>query len=538
MSTRITDLTHEEGFAFLMQPQQYCTTELPEYFDFQPVLNYCAKVCKDIVLPEIDNNLNGINLDIMTNKDGRYGVRPITISNPFLYTFLAQTICEQESWNSILKCFEIFNVEHIKSCSIPIIPAKDVKESFHKSTTILNWWSAMEQTPIELSLKYRYMFMSDITNCFGQIIPKSIDWALSRKGTDFETEENHKLATRIISIIEKLQGNKNIGIPQGSTLYSFIAEIILGYSDLLLEKAVKDAGITAEYKVLRYVDDYRIFCNDRDALEKISYLLQGVLETLNFRMNVSKTRISDCIVADAVKPDKAFYNFNTPIINKKGVDFDGFQKHLYFIFEFGRKFPNSSQIKVQLSDFSKRLCKYLTPRASKTSRIIATIDLESDKVETCNEPVVFTPKLYERILPMIAILVQIASDNVQSAHYALRIISLLLDTEKDETVKTDIISMVYNKLRNSPNSAYMQLWLQTLTHATGIKELNDYDVPLCDIVKTPLAVLWNNSWLDIKIASGLPSYSVCNRDKLNATGQIITFREQREYLESVETKEY
>ena len=222
---RIIDLTHKEAFKFLMKPEQYCTTELPEYFDFQSVLNYCAKELKKKTLSSNLDMPNGVNLDILTNKDGKYGVRPITISNPFLYTFLVQTICERNAWKKITDCFAAFNVENIKACAIPVVVDSKKKEPFHKSTTILNWWTTMEQTPIELSLNYRYMFMSDITNCFGQIIPKSIDWALSRKGTEVATDENHELADEIIRIIEALQGGRNVGIPQGSTAYSLIAEI-------------------------------------------------------------------------------------------------------------------------------------------------------------------------------------------------------------------------------------------------------------------------------------------------------------------------
>lgn len=530
MSTRIIELSDKDAFDFLMKPEQYCTTELPEYFDFSSVLEYCKKELRDKKFTSIPESVHDVNLDILTNKDGKYGVRPITLSNPFLYTYLAQTICNQSAWTKIVECFRIFDVENVTACAIPLVPGAKTKEPFHKSTTILNWWSSMEQTPIELSMKYRYMFMSDISNCFGQIIPKSIDWALSRKDTDAATDENHELAHEIITITEALQNGRNVGLPQGSTIYSLIAELVLGYSDLLLDMEIKKAGITAEYRILRYVDDYRIFCNDRNVLEQISYLLQHVLEKLNFRMNVSKTKISDNIVADAVKPDKAFYIFNTPVFSKKGVDFDGFQKHLYFIFEFGRKFPNSGQMKVLLSDFSKRLDKYLEPRESKTVRTIAVID--ENGITECDEPSIFQPEIREKILPMIATLSQIALDNVSVAHYALRIISILLNTITDIDEKNTIIGMVYRKLRHSPNSAYTQLWLQTLTHATGIKEINDYDMPLCNVVKTPIASLWNIEWVDLKIAASFPAYQVFNNKRFEEAGQIITFRELRSYTES------
>ena len=251
-------------------------------------------------------------------------------------------------------------------------------------------------------------------------------------------------------------------------------------------------------------------------------------------MNVSKTKISDTIVADAVKPDKAFYIFNTPVFSKKGVDFDGFQKHLYFIFEFGRKFPNSGQMKVLLSDFSKRLEKYLKPRKSKNVRIVAEIDLENGVTTECDKPATYQLVIREKILPMVATLSQIALDNVSVAHHALRVISILLNTVKDIEEKNAIIGMVYRKLRNSPNSAYIQIWLQTLTHATGVKEINDYDVPLCNVLKSPITPLWNIEWVDKKLAASFPAYQILDNKKLEKAGQIITFREHRAYTEAME----
>lgn len=577
----ILELSADKSFDFLMQSSQYCDMELPQYFDFQPVLDYCRNTCKGLTMPALPENLEDVNLEMVINKDGRYGLRPITVANPFLYTFLAQTICEPQAWRAIVDCFKAFRVDNIQVCSLPVVPDKGAKEAFYKSTTILNWWAKMEQQPIELSLQYHYMFMSDITNCFGQILPQSIDWALSRRGTDLATAGNHELADKIINIIEAMQGGRKLGIPQGSIMYNLIAEIVLGYADLLLDRAIKAEGITAPYKILRYVDDYRIFCNDRAALEKISYLLQHSLEQLNFRMNTSKTKITDSIVQDAVKPDKAFYIYNTPIFSKKGVDFDGFQRHLYFIFKFGSEFPNSGQLKVLLSDFSSRLNKFLKPKKDDKKSDLKltweTVDLGLDtpepkeqkeaglivckgkvmtedskefgeilvrsaalaaKSESTYVPYSNVPhtnsRLKEEVLPMVAILVQIARENVGSAHYALRIVSQLLETVKDTAKKNAIITQVYNNLRQLPNSAYIQLWLQILTHSIDDPSINNYDTPLCKVVNTPkdqLVNLWNNSWLTPAIADKLPTGTVLDRKKQEAQGQRIYIKRRIAYNE-------
>ena len=303
MAKTVLSLNSNEALDFLMTSEQYHGFELPEYFDFTAVLDYVRKTIGNRpyneCASESPSNLQEVNFDILLNKDGKYAVRPLVLCNPFLYYLLAREIAGEKNWETIKECFKVFEVPHLTSCAIPVIPEK--KEPFHKSTTILNWWNQMEQRSIEFSLNYRYMFITDITNCYGTVNPQTIDWALSRRNTAYETDDNHELASNIIQLLRDLQQGRNIGIPQGSTLFDLTGEIVLGYADLLFHEALEKANIANGYEVIRYRDDYRIFCNDKDKLEDISFILQQVLETLNFRMNSSKTKISDSIVTDSIQ---------------------------------------------------------------------------------------------------------------------------------------------------------------------------------------------------------------------------------------------
>jgi len=358
-----------EAMDFLMKSEQYHSFELPEYFEFDRVLNFVKKKVNgrkyEDCVEDVDiNSLANVNFEILLNKDGKYGVRPLTLVNPYLYYFLCREVCEENHWASIQSCFKSFGVPHITSCAIPVIPEK--KEPFNKSTIILNWWNEMEQRSLELSLQYRYMFVSDITNCYGSINPDAIKWALSMKDTSLANESNGELAENIIKLTRLMQKGRNVGIPQGSTLFDFIGEIVLGYSDLLLhetiQKEITNGADFGDYEILRYRDDYRIFSNNKDKLEQLSYLLQQVLERLGFRMNTQKTFISDSLITDSIKPDKLFYIFNTPIFNKKGCDFDGIEKHFLYLLMFARKYPNAGQLKNMLSDLDRRIEKFLKPK--------------------------------------------------------------------------------------------------------------------------------------------------------------------------------
>ena len=536
---------------FFMKSEQYHGFELPEYFTFDEVLKYVREKVGDTPYEECmrgsvsPESLSDVNLDILLNKDGRYAVRPIILANPFLYYFLVREVCCESNWQVIKDLFEKFNVPHITSCAIPVIPNE--KEPFHKATTINNWWNSMEQRSIELSLEYRYMFVTDITNCYGSVNPQAFDWAFMLKGTSYKKEDESVIAQNIQSYLRAFQQGRNIGIPQGSAIFDFVGEIILGYSDLLLHESLQAKAKEYEeqgktfppYEIIRYRDDYRIFCSNREALEDISYILQQVLERLSFRMNSQKTKISDSIVTDAVKSDKLAYIYNTPIFNKKGVDFDSYEKHLLFILMFARQYSDSGSIKTMLSDIDKRLEEWLHPQDKKkeTESILwGDVDLSDDGhlVKTDQKK---AQKPYYipggSVRAMSAICIQIALENVGCAHYALRIISRMIDSLKDMSEKQSIIDLVYNKLCNQPNSDYNQLWLQNMTYTQDQKNgTSPYSLRLCKLVMGNIEEpLWNNGWIRAEFVKNMPIESIVNKETLKKVTPVITFRETRMYNE-------
>ncbi len=530
----ILSLKSDEVFEFFLKSEQFHGFELPEYFDFDNVLAYVKatignKDYEDCLSDVRPDDMENVNLEMLLNKDGHYAVRPLTLANPFLYYFLAREVCCPKGWEAIQKCFAAYKVPHLTSCALPVVPEK--VESFFKSATILNWWNVMEQRSIELSLEYRYMFMTDITNCYGCINPQSIEWALSCKHTKHENTENQKLAENLQKYLRALQHGHNIGIPQGSALFDFVGEIVLGYSDLLLHEALQREKLK-DYEIIRYRDDYRIFCNDKDTLEKISYMLQGVLESLNFRMNSQKTKISDSIVIDSIKPDKLFYIYNTPVFNKRGSDFDSFEKHLLYILMFGRQYPNAGQLKTLLSDLDRRIEKWLKPYEVITMHL--GFDKKGDdakkKKETRRRPV-----KGGTVRALTAVATQIALENVTASHYALRVISRMVDSLDDLREKQDIIDKVFAKLCKQHNSEYNQLWLQNITYTRDKKrKKTPYTLRLCKLVMGDSSEpLWNNGWLKPEYTRSLPYDSIVNQETLKKVTPVIMFRETRAYNDSL-----
>lgn len=527
----VLSLDSKDAMDFFLKSEQYHGFELPEYFVFDELLQNVKRIVEDTPYEEClqngisPENLSNVNLDILLNKDGHYAVRPIVLANPFLYYFLVREICDESSWVLIKKLFEKFQVPHITSCAMPVIPKGT--EPFHKSTTIINWWNSMEQRSIELSLEFRYMFVTDITNCYGSVNPQAFDWAFSLKDTRFENGNKNSISKNIQKYLRAFQQGRNIGIPQGSAIFDFIGEIILGYSDLLLHEAIHKAGISNPYEIIRYRDDYRIFCNDKDVLEKISYILQHVLESLNFRMSSKKTKISNSIVTDAVKSDKLAYIYNTPIFNKKGCDFDSFEKHLLYILMFARQYPDSGSIRTMLSDIDNRIEDWLKPYEEE----VTTIPILEDG-EPKTEKVTKQRRLVGgSVHAMSAICTQIALENVGCCHYALRVLSRMVDSLKDENEKSTIVNLVYTKLCKQPNSDYIQLWLQNMTYQQDkITGKSPYKMRLCRVVDRNKKVeLWNNEWLKPNLYSNLHYDNVVDAEVLKKVTPVITFRERRAY---------
>lgn len=561
-------LSSKEAIDYFMSAEQYSTFELPEYFDFQSVLNYVRKKIGskkyENCLSADPRSLSDVNQEILLNKDGKYAIRPLSLVNPYLYYFLVRDTCDKKNWERIKNCFKKYATEKIIACAIPIIPEKD--ESFHNSTSILNWWNKLEQRSLELSLEYRYMFVSDITNCYGCINPQILGAALSMQGTKYESSQNNELGDKIVQYLRALQNGKNVGIPQGSEIFNLIAEIILGYGDLLLSEEIDRKGITSSYMILRYRDDYRIFCNDKDDLEEISYLLQKVLLQLNFQMNSKKTMVSESIITDSIKADKQFYIFNTPIVKRRRMitavkdkegneriemsyenecDFNGLQKHLLFILLFGRKYPNSGQIRNLLNDFDVRVTKILDEKKNEKRVFLwDDVDLDEDYSETQkaksvagkNKKNVFSDMksykpIWESIRPMVAIATQIALENITAAHYALRVASRLIDTLDDgDTEKMDIIRKVCNKLCNQHNTPYLEIWLQNITYTTDkIKNEFCYTQELCRLVMGENVSLWNLTWLKPCLYEKFPYNQICNEKKLKDVTPVIKIKQKWQY---------
>lgn len=542
----ITDLTAEEALDYFMRPESFCSIDLPEYFDFTEILNYVREVVdkkggvnfkstlgnisRSKTLPE---SQEGVNYTLLVNKNARFAFRPLQIPNPFLYYILAKVLttdrmegAPKNNWDYICERLNKKDESRIKVISIPPVIADDhSREEQRKldqntnndeitpsSQAIHNWWESFEQASISLSLTYKYMFVTDITNCYGSIYTHSITWALAgkkkgklfAKGTMKSTDSDFyrcRLGDSLDKLVQKMQYGQTNGIPQGGVLFDLIAELVLTYADERLEETLSGKDVK-DYYILRYRDDIRVFSNSREDIDKISMSLHEILAELNFQMNSSKTKLTEEIVLDAIKPDKLYYLSGAPITQgRKRSLFSNLQKELYYILAFAKKFPNSGMLRRLLDGVSGRI----------TRKALS--------------------KEYPTVL--MAILTEIVLYSPTVHQYVMLCMSRVLDAVGDDSEKENLVKAVAAKLKRIPNIGHLQIWLQRVSINLMMDEPLTYDEKLCDIVEiygyrahsykafsvdeTP----WNLSWLKKEIVDKFPIDTMINREKLDNISPVM-----------------
>lgn len=477
---KVTDMTAVEAKSFFLKPTSYVSllpSDLPRYFDFAAMINK-AKDClindkkQEVDLKSIANlkelsSTSKVNYTLLMNKDGRYDWRPIQIIHPVIYVDLVNFITN--NWKKIILRFNQFaKNKNILCISIPV---ESTKTNNDKEETILNWWENLEQASIKFAMNYKYCIKTDITNCYGSIYTHSISWALMGKENAKKNRNSHQFENQLDKKIQTLQSGQTNGIPQGGILFDFIAEIVLGYADLLLSNSLREADIT-DYQVLRYRDDYRIFSNQKETVERITKYLSSILADLNMHFNSKKTGITSDIIGSAIKIDKIYWTKKEPILfTKMGEDYKkqkikynlSEQKHLWQIYELAKRFPNSGSVKKALSQFF--------------SRIEHNKSLAND---------------YEQ---QISIITNIIIESPNSIPLGVAIISQYLSMMNDNTqVINDFIDSFLKKIKDIPNTNFIDIWLQRLSIINNPQKI--YSDDLCKKIIDSNQNIWNSSWLD------------------------------------------
>ncbi|MCX2680936.1 RNA-directed DNA polymerase [Galbibacter sp. EGI 63066] len=495
----LLELTHTEARDYFLKKENYSDIDLPKYYNFQPLLDALSNDSNVDNIPlDKAKRLNNVNYKLLTNKDGKYAWRPLQLLNPVIYVNLVNKITNEHNWKIIVKRFQKFQENKNINCySIPLISKKNDRND--KAITIINWWQQIEQKSLELSLHFDCFMNTDITDCYGSIYTHTIPWALHGEKViknDFLNPSKPKikyLGNEIDRRIQAMQFCQTNGIPQGSALMDFIAEIILGYADAKLSYKIKNynrkesTNRIEDYHILRYRDDYRIFANNQQTLIKIAKLLTETLFELSFKLNSQKTYLSDNIVKDVVKPDKLYWNEA-----KQGEK--SLQKHLFLIHNLAEKHPNSGSL-------TTALVKFLEERVYP----IKLFKEENSKV-------------------LVSILVDIAFKNPRTYPVITAILSKILSLEINKEIVDEIFDAIENKFDKIPNVGHLQVWLQRLT--IKIDRNKNYTEKLCKKVVNDNSNIWNIEWIsNSKTKDAFSENSIIDEGKIDEMEQVIEPKE-------------
>lgn len=277
------------------------------------------------------------------------------------------------------------------------------------------------------------------------------------------------------------------GIPQGSVLMDFIAEIVLGYADSELSQKIPDMSID-DYEIIRYRDDYRIFTNNPQDGNLIVRLLAEILVDLGLKLNSQKTFASDHVIANSIKQDKLDW-----IKSQKRIT--NLQGHLLLIHDFSSRHPNSGSVNKALDKFFTRIKR-----------------LKDDR---------------DDILVLISILVDIMFKNPRAYPIGAAILSKFLSSvTSGDADKIGILDDVIRKFRLLPNIGYLEIWIQRIVLKTGHEV--PFEEPICKKLNDENVSLWNSDWLnDNRLKQIITSCPIVKRKIIEEMDEVIEEEEVR-----------
>ena len=446
---------------FFMKSSSYFNADLPEYLSFEFILKDVADLLAKNPLKSLSpkaKKFDGVNYKIITNKDGRLSWRALEMIHPVIYVELVNTICDPSNWQEIKDRFDHFRSagNAVTCCSLPVIAS-----AFRKNAAgqVQKWWKRVEQQSLELSLAYRHLLHTDVTDCYGSLYTHSIAWALhGQDKAKLDRKVSGLLGNKIDSLIRTGRWGQTNGIPQGSVLMDFIAELVLGLVDIQITDRLQSGE--QDYTILRYRDDYRIFANSDVRAEEILKCISDALRIVGMKLGAAKTVAATNVVEGAIKPDKLA---GIELQQDLGKDQDkaiSFQKQLLRLHAFGRRFPNSGALFRLLGDLHKEI-------------VLQKIEPHDLKVQ-------------------IAIVTDIGRTSPRAFPVTAAILSHLISLA-DGDRKKGLWKEVQQKIQQVPHNGYLDIWLQRVTGPVDVMFNSDEEI--CQIVNGKSRPLWNSQWL-------------------------------------------
>ncbi len=515
MSKTVLDLTNDQAKYFFLKEKNYCTVSFPKYFKFETLLNEIdkelikgTKIYKNKNI--YPNNYENVNYRLFTNKDGKYSWRLLELIHPVLYVKLVNEITND--WQTIQNAFARFSKNtNIICASIP---------TENQNQQINAWVKNVEQKSIELALEYEYLFETDITDCYGAIYTHSIPWAIhTQKIAKDNRRDRTRVGNKIDTLLQAMNYGQTNGIPQGSVLMDFIAEMVLGYIDELLSGKIKEIK---DYRIIRYRDDYRIFTNSLATGKIIVKELSNILAEMGMRLSAEKTKQSNDIIVNSIKTDKM------QIIIDNRPDSHNLQHQLLYIKYLSEQYPNSGSLVTKLNFFQKALSKQLNYQI-KHKELLCIRKGGLSKIKKRKHK---HKKLKKQAKFFISILTNIALKNPRCHPiFAALVSQIICNVYKNNPAKKEnSIDLIIKKFDREPNSELLYLWLQRIALIANLtNKISDSDLySLVEqiYIKNPfrrINDIWNSKdWLSDDFYNIIKTNNFIDKDIMNELDCVIS----------------
>ena len=481
----VTDLEPEEARAFFLKHESYCNLDLPNYITFNDLLTELSDLVDVDFETATARSHDDVNHTILTIKSGTYSWRPIALIHPAIYVTLVNHITEKGNWELICSRFRAFQSHPRLRCLS--IPGESLTTQTDKAAQIHWWYQEIEQKSIELALDYEIVVRTDVADCYPSIYTHSIPWSLHTKSVaKSKRQDLTMIGNRIDKCIQDMHHGQTNGIAQGSALMDFIAEMILGYADVNLIQALSCQNI-ADYHILRFRDDYRIFVNSKMDGEMILKCLAEVMIELGLQLSPAKTGFNSDVIRSSIKSDRLEW------ILRPTFD-EHWQTQLLMIHDHSNRHPGSGSISKALTDYYERLSL------------------------TEDDPANFRQ--------LISIVVDIAYSSPGTYPICTAILSRLIRCFSTSAEKLNVVSKILHKFRRIPITGHLELWLQRISVEFGPDI--DFNEGLCRQLGSEDVRLWNSDWItDAYLKDIINCPHVIDRDQFYALDPVVSLDEVR-----------
>ncbi len=490
MIKSVLSLNSADARKFFLSQEAYSNIELPPYFVFNKVLSDIEKSFSgELAQKDLDEAKKNetVNHILYGNKDGKYAWRKYELINPLLYVSLVNIITEKSNWKVLQDRFKEFKKgKNIECESIPVLPTSRSKQ---KAIQISQWVNNIEKKSITLSLEYNFLYQTDVTDCYGSVYTHSLSWAIHTRAVSKNMRSYGDLfGNKIDHHIQAMSFGQTNGIPQGSILMDFLAEIVLGYADNELSEKLDSVLGDKKFHILRYRDDYRIFVNDVSDGDTILKCLSEVLLNLGFRLSTNKTYFHEDVVSGSIKKDK-IESLKFEHVPKK-LSKKELLRQLLIVQQIGKKFPNSGTLKNRLSKI---------------------LDVAKPKDFYAQEKIISS------------LLADIAYNNPNSFPVIAGLISNCIDKLSNEKQK-EMVSLIQSKICLLANSGLLEIWMQRMS--LGLKLKLSLNEKLCKSVYGDAQQIFETSWIkDTKIKNIIDSNACIDKKIIAKTKAKIENKE-------------